>query len=160
MRRIASSSLERRRALRSLAALLAALVLGLAGFGGHRVAGPASAAAETCSRQRSSISIRLSRSRYPYTTAHITDAIASGEAALLHIDRAGADQNRRESLRGIPTKPLYDRDEYPPAVSREGGYHADVRYVPSADNRGAGSVMGAELSGWCGGQPFRIRLVA
>ncbi len=145
--------------MRSLAAALAALVVALTAFAGHRAGGPASASAEPCTRQRSSIAIRLSRSRYPYTTAHVTDAIASGEAALLHIDRAGADQNRRESLRGIPTKPLYDRDEYPPAVSREGGYRADVRYVPSADNRGAGSVMGAELSGWCGGQPFRIRLV-
>jgi len=159
MRRIASVSPERRKALRNLAAGLAVLAVALTAFGDLSAAGPASAAAESCSRRRSSISVRLSRARYPYTTAHVTDAIASGEAALLHIDRAGADQNRRESLRGIPTKPRYDRDEYPPAVSREGGYDADVRYVPSADNRGAGSVMGAELAGWCGGQPFRIRLV-
>jgi hypothetical protein len=28
--------------------------------------------------------------------------------------------NRRESLRGIPTKKGYDRDEYPPAMTDEG----------------------------------------
>jgi len=30
-------------------------------------------------------------------------------------------------LRGIPTKKGFDRDEYPPAMSDEGGKGADVR---------------------------------
>ena len=145
--------------MRRLLAVLAVIGVALTAFAALPAAGLAPATAQSCSSQRYSIYIELSRSRYPGTTSHIADAIAGGEASLLHIDRPGADQNRRESLAGIPTKPGYDRDEYPPAVSREGGYGADVRYVLSADNRGAGSVMGAQLSGWCEGQPFRMRLV-
>ena len=145
--------------MRTSLALLAVLAVLLTALAAFPAAGLAPATAQSCATQRFSISIELSRSRYPYTTDHIADAIVAGEAALLHIDRAGADQNRSESLAGIPTKSGYDRDEYPPAVSREGGYGASVRYVPSADNRGAGSVMGAQLSGWCEGQPFRMSLV-
>jgi hypothetical protein len=145
--------------LRRYLALLAVLAVTLTAFAALPPAGLAPATAQSCSSQRYSIHIELSRSRYPHTTDHISDAIRAGEAALLHIDRAGADQNRRESLAGVPTKSGYDRDEYPPAVSREGGYGASVRYVPSSDNRGAGSVMGAQLSGWCDGQPFRMRVV-
>lgn len=115
--------------------------------------------AASCERQDRSVIVSLDESRYPYTTDHTEDAIRAGEAALLHIDRFGADQNREESLRGIPTRSGYDRDEYPPAVSSEGGSGADVRYVPSGDNRGAGASMGSQLEGWCEDQPFRIKTV-
>ncbi len=115
--------------------------------------------AASCDRQYRSISVELDESRYPYTTDHIEDAIRAGEPALLHIDRSGADQNREESLEGIPTRSGYDRDEYPPAVSEEGGRGASVRYVRSSDNRGAGASMGNQLEGWCEDQPFRIRMV-
>jgi hypothetical protein len=57
-------------------------------------------------------------------------------------------------LRGIPTKPGYDRDEYPPAMSDEGGTRADVRYVLSAENRSAGSVMRNQLAPYCDEQRF------
>nr|WP_308314740.1 NucA/NucB deoxyribonuclease domain-containing protein [Bacillus sp. V3-13] len=85
-------------------------------------------------------------SRYPYTADHIRDAIAAGHSSVCTIDRAGADQNREESLRGIPTKKGYDRDEWPMAMCEEGGAGADVRYVPSSDNRGAGAWVGNQLS--------------
>lgn len=78
------------------------------------------------------------------------------EAKLMHWDPADAKKHRAQSLKGIPTKPGYDRDEYPPAASREGGKGADVRYVGSAENRSAGSVMGAQLRPYCEGQPFRF----
>ena len=71
-------------------------------------------------------------------TDHIADAQAAGEAALLHIDRSSEDLHRSQSLSGFPTKPGYDRDEYPPAMSREGGTGADIRY--------------------CEDQPFRFRI--
>jgi Deoxyribonuclease NucA/NucB len=111
-----------------------------------------------CRRVRRVVVVRISARRYPYTTAHIVAAIAAGEPQMLHIDRAGADANREESLEDIPTREGYDRDEYPPAVSREGGAGADVRYVPSDDNRGAGSVMGDRLEAYCDGQRFRLRV--
>jgi hypothetical protein len=74
----------------------------------------------------------------------------------LHIDRAGADENRRQSLQGIPTRKGFDRDEYPPAVAREGGKGADVRYVRSGENRSAGSYMGNALGSYCSKQRFRL----
>jgi hypothetical protein len=116
-----------------------------------------SAPRRSCRRLRGVLVVLISRRRYPDTADHIVDAIAGGEPAVLHIDRNGADANRDASLRGIPTRPGYDRDEYPPAVSREGGSGADVRYVPSSDNRGAGTVMGERLRAYCDSQRFRLR---
>jgi hypothetical protein len=118
------------------------------------------AVADACTRQSSSVYVVLSAARYPQTTDHILDAQAAGEAALLHIDRDHEDLHRSQSLAGWPTKPGYDRDEYPPAMSREGGTGADVRYVISGDNRGAGSVMGNALQPYCEDQPFRFRIVS
>ncbi len=112
-----------------------------------------------CRRLPNVLVVQIARSRYPFTADHVIDAVASGEPGILHIDRAGADANREASLRGIPTRAGYDRDEYPPAVSREGGSGADVRYVPSSDNRGAGTVMGERLSPYCDGQRFRLRVI-
>lgn len=117
------------------------------------------AVAAACTSQHNSVYVELSRSRYPLTIDHIEDAQDDGQPALLHIDRENADLHRDQSLEGWPTQDGYDRDEYPPAMSREGGYGADVRYVPLSDNRGAGSSMGAQLSGWCEDQPFRFTFV-
>jgi hypothetical protein len=117
------------------------------------------AQAEACLRQHNSVHVQLSISRYPETTDHWMDAIDAGEAALLHIDRADEDVHRDQSLAGFPPRSGYDRDEYPPAMSAEGGYGADVRYIDPADNRGSGSVMGNALADWCETQPFRIDFV-
>jgi hypothetical protein len=116
------------------------------------------AARRTCRRVQRVVVVRISARRYPYTADHIVDAIAAGEPRILHLDRAGADANREESLDGIPTRDGYDRDEMPPAVSREGGAGADVRYVPSADNRGAGAAMGEQLEPYCDRQAFRLKV--
>ena len=110
----------------------------------------------TCRRVSRTVLVRLDDDRYPLTTDHILDAIRMGERRLLHLDRAHADQHRAEATGGIPTQPGQDRDEYPPALSREGGRGADVRLVPSSDNRGAGASLGNQLRGYCDGQRFRI----
>ncbi|MBS2968594.1 sporulation protein [Metabacillus sp. KIGAM252] len=86
--------------------------------------------------------------RYPLTGDHIIDAIAAGHSDVCTIDRDGADQNRTESLKGIPTKSGYDRDEWPMAMCEEGGAGADIRYVPYSDNRGSGSWVGNQLEGY------------
>jgi hypothetical protein len=111
-----------------------------------------------CRRTRRVVVVAISARRYPYTADHIVDSIAAGHPRVLHLDRAGADANREKSLEGIPTRDSYDREEYPPAVAAEGGAGADVRYVPSADNRGAGAVLGVQLAPFCDGQRFRIRV--
>jgi Deoxyribonuclease NucA/NucB len=103
--------------------------------------------------------------RWPNIADHIRDAQRLRKRGRLrfprifHIDRAGAKANRRESLRGIPTKRGFDRDEYPPAVAREGGKGAHIRYVRSGENRSAGSYMGNELQPYCSKQRFRLLAV-
>jgi hypothetical protein len=87
---------------------------------------------------------------------HALDARRKGKPRVLHIRRYEADANRRASLRGIPTKKGFDRDEYPPAMSDEGGKGASVRYVGSSENRSAGSVMGSQLRRYCNEQRFII----
>ena len=86
---------------------------------------------------------------------HAHDAVDRGLPARLTIDRAEARGNRRLSLRGISTRAGFDRDEYPPATSDEGGQGASVRYVRSSENRSAGSRLGRELRGLPEGACFQ-----
>lgn len=83
--------------------------------------------------------------RFPETAAHVKAAIEHGETPVCTIDRKGAEENRKESLKGIPTKPNKDRDEFPMAMCAEGGTGADIAYVTPSDNRGAGSWVGNQL---------------
>jgi hypothetical protein len=74
----------------------------------------------------------------------------------LVVNRRGADARRERVLRDIPTREGFDRDEYPPAVGRGRGpglergrnprsWKADVRYVPSSENRSHGATLGDRL---------------
>lgn len=114
-----------------------------------------SVSSATCRRRARVVRVRLSRARWPHIAAHVA-AVDQDYPRRLHIDRGGADANRVESLRGIPTRLGMDRDEYPPAMAREGGAGADVRYAPSSENRSAGASMGARLERFCEGQRFRL----
>jgi hypothetical protein len=96
------------------------------------------------------------RDDHEQVVAHAQDAVRAGHPRVLHLARAGAQMRRKLSLRGIPTRRGLDRDEYPPAVSREGGAHADVRYIESSENRSAGSLMGRQLRSFCEGQAFVV----
>ena len=116
------------------------------------------ASADACTRQSSSVYVVLSSAKYPQTTDHILDAQNAGQPALLHIDRENEALHRDQSLAPWPPKSGYDRDEYPPAMSREGGTGADVRYIDPSDNRGAGATMGNALEDYCEDQPFRFRI--
>lgn len=102
------------------------------------------------------VSVDLDNQRHAHVLDHAWDAIDAGHPAQLTIKRSEVKANRRASLRGIPTRPGYDRDEYPPAVSDEGGAGADVRYVASVENRSAGSLMGRQLRARPDGSCFRL----
>ena len=84
----------------------------------------------------------------------------------LVVNRRGAHARRERVLRGIPTREGFDRDEYPPAVGRgrgpglergrnPRGWKADVRYVPSSENRSHGATLGDRLEPFCNGTRFR-----
>lgn len=94
--------------------------------------------------------------RFPETAAHVKAAIEHGETPVCTIDRKGAEQNRKESLKGIPTKPNKDRDEFPMAMCAEGGTGADIAYVTPSDNRGAGSWVGNQLENYPDGTRVMI----
>lgn len=106
----------------------------------------------------SGIFVNLSNDVTPATIAHAKDAVAAGQPRLLHWDPdpARTAARRRASLKGHPTAPGMDRDEYPPAASREGGAGADVRLIPLSDNRSSGQRMGAVMRGFCTGQSFIV----
>ncbi|WP_176786587.1 NucA/NucB deoxyribonuclease domain-containing protein [Thermoactinomyces sp. DSM 45892] len=100
--------------------------------------------------------IELPADRYPETAKHIKEAVQKGETDICTIDRAGAEKRREESLKGIPTKKGYDRDEFPMALCLQGGKGADIAYISPSDNRGAGSYIGNKLEGFRDGQKVRI----
>lgn len=117
----------------------------------------ASVDARSCRRARRAVRVRVSRARWPHIARHIERA-RDRYPRVLHLDRRGADENREESLRGVATRPGFDRDEYPPAVAREGGAGADIGLVPSSENRSAGAVLGNRLRPFCDGQRFVFRV--
>jgi hypothetical protein len=86
--------------------------------------------------------VEVSASSYPESAAHIEDAQAAGQPSELTIDRAGAAARRAQSIRGVPSMPGLDRDEYPPAMFQEGGTGSSVRGIDPSDNRGAGASIG------------------
>ncbi|ELZ1918353.1 hemagglutinin repeat-containing protein [Salmonella enterica] len=88
--------------------------------------------------------IIINKSKYPESAKHIEDAQAAGKPAVLTIDRSGAAQRRQESLKDTPPVKGSDRDEYPPAMFKEGGTGASVRPIAPSDNRGAGACIGAQ----------------
>lgn len=129
--------------MRSLLAALLTLTLILTGCGQFIISSD-SKPAPTASEY--GMTIHLPADRYPETMAHIAAAIRAGASAVCTIDRDGANANREASLRGIPTKKGYDRDEWPMAMCKEGGAGADIAYVSPKDNRGAGSWIGNLLT--------------
>ncbi|MGX9292619.1 NucA/NucB deoxyribonuclease domain-containing protein [Bacillus sp. A015] len=90
--------------------------------------------------------IHFPSDRYPETAKHIEEAIEEGQSSICTIDRKNSDEQRDRSLRGIPTKRGYDRDEWPMAMCKEGGTGASVKYIRPSDNRGAGSWVSHQLS--------------
>jgi hypothetical protein len=104
----------------------------------------------TCPCKRTLV---ISKQLSPKAAQHILDA-QSGRTPTgrrypktLTLNRAGATARGRQATSPYPTKPGYDRDEYPPKVFAEGGFGASVRYVPTSDNRSAGGQLRSQLAG-------------
>lgn len=110
--------------------------------------------AQQCDTTSLPVVVNLDNEKNIDTIAHASGAVLSGQPRILHIDRVDAEAHRRASLRKFPTRRGFDRDEYPPAASTEGGAGADISYVISADNRSAGARMSIQLRPYCEGQAF------
>ena len=127
---------------------------------------PASSGPSGCVRPSAVQNISFSATKYPNIRRHFLDALRKGWPRTLVLNRSGADARRDRLLAPYPTRAGQDRDEYPPAVGRgkgpglerginPRGWRADVRYVPSHENRSHGSTMGIKLRRFCNGTRFR-----
>jgi hypothetical protein len=119
-----------------------------------------------CTRPPSVQNISFSATMYPNIRRHFLDALRKGWPRTLVVNRRGADARRERLLAGYPTRATLDRDEYPPSVGRgrgpglergtnPRGWQADVRYVPSGENRSHGATLGIKLRRLCNGARFR-----
>lgn len=127
----------------------------------HAGAFAGSAAAALQAAPPSPVVVSLSRSRYPESARHIEDAVRAGKPKILTIARDRCVANRRASMqphKGLKA-PGMDRDEYPFAMSAQGGAGASVRLIPASDNRGAGSTIGSALRPYPNGTQFTINIV-
>jgi hypothetical protein len=77
------------------------------------------------------VAIGISKTRYPAVLHHMNAAIRRGWPRVLRIHRDGADVRRDRAVRVLPTKPGFDRDEWPMAFART-SWRADVAYVPAS----------------------------
>jgi hypothetical protein len=122
--------------------------------------------ADRCTKPRGVQRLVFDKARYPNIRRHLRGALRRGWPARLVVNRPGADARRDRLMQDIPTKDAYDRDEYPPAVGRgrgkglergrdPRGWKADVRYVPSSENRSHGATLGNKLERFCNGTRFR-----
>lgn len=100
----------------------------------------------------------LNHKQTPASAKHVDDAKINGHARILTVDRRPgyASARRTDSLKAIKPRNGYDRDEYPPAISKEGGKGASVRHIPPSDNRSAGACVGAQCRDLRNGEKFRI----
>jgi len=111
---------------------------------------------EDCLSPRKPVVVRFSESEYPNIVAHIRESWREGYPKVLTINREGADERRDQLLADVPTKPGYDRDEAPAAVLRD-QVEASVKYIPSSENRSAGSSLGRQIAPYCDGVKVRYR---
>ncbi len=107
------------------------------------------------------VDVLVSRKRYPEAAAHIDHAQRNGQPTILTLDRKNASNRRRESLRTVGdngNRPgaKYDRDEYPPAITREGGSGSNVRFIREHDNRGAGKSFENQVRNIPNGSRVRV----
>lgn len=100
--------------------------------------------------------VLISKSRHPESAKHIIEAQNAGAPKVLTVDRAGRSERRRQALAGTKPEAGKDRDEYPPAMTKEGGASASVRHISSSDNRGAGACLGTQCRGVPDGKRIRV----
>jgi hypothetical protein len=73
-----------------------------------------------CTRTSTVQRLKFSKAKYPTIYAHFVRAIAKGWPRVMIVNRKGTDKRRDRLLALVPTKPGFDRDEYPAAVGKGG----------------------------------------
>lgn len=101
------------------------------------------------------IPIYIDGDKHPESAEHGKESLENDIENKGVIDRKGASERRKENLKGIPTEPGKDRDEFPPAVI-DTKSKVSVRHISSSDNRGAGSSIGKQIKNLPDGTPVII----
>lgn len=118
-------------------------------------------AALRCETRKKAVVVKLDFRKHRRVLRHGWWAIEHGFPEFLTLQRSGADRRRDAAVNdpetGLDPRSDLDRDEYPPAVSTQGGAGSSVWYVDPSENRSAGAVMGNALRRYCDGQTFRYR---
>jgi hypothetical protein len=95
--------------------------------------------------------IEIDGTKYPESAQHIIDNLTPNAKGKYRyegtVDRPGAKDRRKSSLRGIRRILNKDRDEWPQAVFVEGGKGASVRHIDPSDNKGSGASLGNQMRG-------------
>ena len=116
-----------------------------------------------CLKQPAPRSVLLNRAKYPETSLHIEKSISMGQPAMLTVQRDGTDAKRNEwhqvvaEQNNLRERNL-DQDEWPMAFSAQAGRNANIALIDAGDNRGAGSSIASQMSGYCDGQQFKIKM--
>ncbi len=104
------------------------------------------------------VEVTLSKEKYPESAQHIEEAIKNGQPDTLTIDRNNAGARRKASLEDVDPIKGFDRDEYPPAMSLEGGKGSSVKHISPSDNRGSGSSLSHQLRDYPDGTKYKIKI--
>jgi hypothetical protein len=127
---------------------------------------PTTTTSASCTTPVGVLTLTFSRAKYPNIRKHVLAALHDGWPRVLVVNRPGASARRARRLAHVRTRHGFDRDEYPPAEARgrghgltrgtnPTGWMANVRLVPSSENRSQGAVMGDDLKPYCNGTKFR-----
>ena len=91
-------------------------------------------------QSQSSKEVVIDGNKHPESATNAADAQKSGQPKTVNVgSKADKSKRRAEAMKGHPTVPGKDRDEYPPAWSAQGGRGATVK--PSLQATTAGLVV-------------------
>ena len=128
---------------------------------------PAGSGPSGCVRPSAVQNISFSKTKYPNIRRHFLDALRKGWPRTLVLNRVRRRRTPRPAARAlshpsrariatsIPRRLGAERARGSSAGVNPRGWRADVRYVPSHENRSHGSTMGIKLRRFCNGTRFR-----
>jgi hypothetical protein len=131
-------------------AVIGVTAVGVVGYAAyqhfHQEAAPAPAAAPAATEEGKPPVVVVDGAKHPESAQHVAGAQAASHPAVVTIDRPGAKGRRAAVTSGTKTEPGKHRDEYPPAVTAEGGQGASVQSISASDNTGSGASLGNQRS--------------
>jgi len=102
------------------------------------------------------VKIGFSKTQHPAYAQRLRNI--SADKKTYTLERTDSSMRRTASVRGIARRRGFDRDEWPPAITKEGGAGADVKYMLPSQNRAAGATIGNKLRPYPDGTKFQIEI--